>query len=383
MDFDLSQEQRLLQDSVAKVVTKQYGFEQRLKYQQQENGWSAQIWSLFAEQGFLALPFSGVVGGLEMGPVEMMLLMEEMGKGLIVEPYLSTVVAAGHLLKCLASDQQRAQILPKLIQGRHIIVPAVDEPQSRYCLNTVSTSAGSINGGYVLNGIKSAVEHGNGAQQYIVSARTAGELSDCNGISLFLVDANTPGVMTRAFKQQDGISAVDLTLRDVSVSAACMLGAPGAGYIALESARETVIAAIAAESVGAMSAVLQLTIDFLRQRQQFGKPIGAFQALQHRAAEMLIEIEQARSAAVYAALMLGEEDTDKRSRAISEVKWQIDRSARVVAQSAVQLHGGIGVSEEASVGHYFRRLTMLGLRYGDSDYHANRLCVLSRQIHTE
>jgi alkylation response protein AidB-like acyl-CoA dehydrogenase len=374
MDFNLTDEQRLLKDSAEKLLAKQYSFEQRRGYQAENKGWSDKVWSLFAEQGLLALPFSSEHGGMDMGAVEMMTLMEEMGKAIVLEPYLSCIVMAGNLLKNCANTEQAADIIPSLIDGSRLIVPALDEAQSRYCLNHVASHAHREGNSYVLNGVKTGVEHGFGAQQFIVSARSSGQSADIVGISLFLVDANAPGVTIRAYKRQDGIAAADISLNDVKLTADQLLGSEGGAYSALEAAREVAIAAIAAESVGLMSAALDLTTDYIQQREQFGQVIGSFQALQHRAAEMLVELEQARSAAIYAALMLGETDAVQRSRAISEVKWQIDKSARIVAQGAVQLHGGIGVSEEAAVGHYFRRLTMLGLQFGDSEFHCGRLC---------
>jgi pimeloyl-CoA dehydrogenase small subunit len=369
MDFDLSEEQSLFKDTIDKLVAKEYGFEQRRKYQQEKAGWSRGFWSKLADQGFLALPFDEAHGGLGFGSVEMMLVMEAMGRSLVQEPYLSTVVIAGAVLRAAASSAQLEAWVPPIVAGESVSVLASTEKQSRYQLWDVATRARRAGDDYVLDGTKIVVLHGDCADAFIVSARTSGGRGEPVGISLFWVDASSPGLRRRCYRTQDGLRACDLILDGVQVPAANRIGEDGGGLPALEHASDSAIAALAAESVGAMQAALDMTVDYLKQRNQFGGPIGRFQALQHRAAEMLIELEQSRSMAIYAALMLGESDAVERKRAMSMIKIQISRSGRIVGQLAVQLHGGIGVSEEYAVGHYFRRLTMIEALFGDAEYH--------------
>lgn len=373
MDFELNDEQRMLRDAVERLVAKEYGFEQRRRHQRQPDGWSRAFWTALAEQGVLALPFAEADGGLGAGPVESMLVMEALGRGLVLEPYLSSVVTAGSLLDLAASPAQKAAWLPPLIAGEQVTVAALCEPQSRYDLADVASVARRDGEDYLLDGDKIVVLHGAGADALLVPARTAGARRDRDGISLFRVAADAAGLQSRRYRTQDGLQACDLRLRQVRVPADARLGEEGGALAVLERAAERSIAALAAEAVGCMQAVLDMTVDYLGQRQQFGGPIGRFQALQHRAAEMLVELEQARSMAVYAALMVDDADAAARARAMSMVKVQIARSGRVVGQLGIQLHGGIGVSEEYAVGHYVRRLTMIEALFGDEDHHLARL----------
>jgi len=377
MDFDLSEEQVMFKDTIDRLVAKEYGFEQRRKYQSEATGYSRGFWEMLAEQGFLALPFDEADGGLGYGPVEMMLVCEALGRGLTLEPYLSTVVVAGAALRVAASDVLRSEWIPAIASGERVLVLASTERQSRYNFFDVATTARRDGDEYVINGTKIAIQHGADADALIVSARSSGDRDDHSGISLYIVDAKTPGVRLRRYRTQDGTIACDAILDDVRVSAAALLGAEGEGGETLARAADFAIAAIAAEAAGCMQATLDMTVDYLQQRRQFGAPIGIFQALQHQAADMLIELEQTRSMAIYAALMVGQADPQARRQAMSMVKVQVSRSARIVGQLAVQLHGGIGVSEEYAVGHYFRRLTMMEAQFGDADFHLAVLGSLS------
>lgn len=383
MDFNFSEEQGFFKDAIDKFIAKQYGFEQRRKYQAEPQGWSRTIWSQFAEQGFLAMPFEEAYGGLGYGAVEMMLVMEAMGRGLVVEPYLSTVVLSGAALKAGGSDAQREQWLPRIASGEGLLMLAHAERQARYQLSDVQLRASADGSGYRLQGQKILVMHGDSADGFLVSARTAGGRRDAQGITLFLVDADAPGLRRRVYRTQDGLQACDLILDDVSVPADSVVGVPGEALAIIERVSDHAIAAIAAEAVGIMQATLDMTVDYLKQRNQFGGPIARFQALQHRAAEMLIELEQARSMAMYAALMIDEADIAERRKALSAVKVQIGKSGRIVGQLAVQLHGGIGVTEEYAVGHYFRRLTMIEASFGDSAYHLARIAGAGGFVGTE
>jgi len=373
MDFTLSEEQALFRDSIDRFIAREYRFEQRRRHQAEPEGWSRRVWAQLAEQGFLALPFAEAHGGLGLGPVEMMLVCEALGRGLVVEPYLTTIVVSGSLLRSAASESQLRTLVPRIVAGELVVALASTEKQSRYNLADVATRAERVDGGYLLSGTKTVVTHGDSADQFIVSGRTSGARDDRDGISLFLLDASAVGLRRRCYRTQDGLRAADLVMEGVRLPADARLGPEGRGLAALERAREHAIAALAAETAGATRAVLDLTVDYLKQRCQFGGPIGRFQALQHRAAEMLIEVEQAQSAAIYAALMVDEPAVAMRSPALSGVKVQIGRSGRFVGQLAVQLHGGIGVSEEAAVGHYFRRLTMIESLFGDGDEHLDRV----------
>jgi pimeloyl-CoA dehydrogenase small subunit len=373
VDFNLSEEQSLLKDAVDKLVLKEYGFEQRRRRAGEAAGWSRAFWSQLAEQGFLALPFAAEHGGLGYGPVELMLVMEALGRGLVLEPYLSTVVTAGAVLRQAGSRELQERLTPRIASGELVLALAHSEVQSRYALDDIMTTASAEQGGYVLRGTKVVVIHGDSADLLVVSARTAGGRRDREGVSLFLVPADAAGLRRRGYRTQDGLRAADLLLDGVRVPADAMLGAVGGGLPVLECAEDAAIAALAAEAVGCMQALLDLTVDYLKQRNQFGGPIGRFQALQHRAAEMLIELEQARSMALYAALIVQEPDPVERRRALSAVKVQIGKSGRFVAQQAVQLHGGIGVTEEYAVGHYFKRLSMMETLFGDIDHHLARL----------
>jgi len=373
VDFNLSEEQVLLKDAIDKLILKEYSFEQRRRYGVTPEGWSRTFWGQLARQSFLALPFAAEHGGLDGGPQELMLVMEALGRGLVLEPYFGSVVVAGSILRHGASETQLARLVPRIAAGELLLALAQSEKQSRYELGDVLTAAGTDADGYVLNGAKIVVVHGDCADLLLVPARSSGGQRDRDGISLFLVGADAAGLRRRTYRTQDGLRAADLHLDGVRVGKEALIGPLGGGLTILESAADEAIAALAAESVGCMQALLDLTVNYLKQRNQFGGPIGRFQALQHRAAEMLMELEQARSMAMYAALMVSEPDPIERRRAMSEVKVQISKSGRFVAQQAVQLHGGIGVTEEYAVGHYFKRLSMMEALFGDSDHHMARL----------
>jgi len=373
VDFNLSEEQALLKDAIDKLILKEYSFEQRRRYGNTPEGWSRVFWEQLAGQSFLALPFATEQGGLGGGAQELMLVMEALGRGLVLEPYFVSVVVAGSILRQGASEAQLARLVPQIAAGKSVLALAQTEKQSRYELDNVLTSVTVEGDEYVISGSKIVVIHGNSADLLLVPARGSGDQRDRCGISLFLVAADAAGLHRHSYRTQDGLRAADLRLDGVRVGEEALIGPFGSGLAILESAADDAIAALAAESVGCMQALLDLTVDYLKQRKQFGGPIGRFQALQHRAAEMLIELEQARSMAIYAALMVSEPDPVERRRALSEVKVQIGKSGRFVAQQAVQLHGGIGVADEYAVGHYFKRLSMIEALFGDSDYHLARL----------
>ena len=370
MDFDLSEEQRLLRDSVDRLIDDAYGdFDKRRAYAAGPNGFSAALWTRFAELGLLGLPFAEADGGFGGGPVETMLVMEAIGRGLALEPYLSTVVLGGGFVRLGGNDAQRRQLLPRIADGSLRLAFAHAERQARYDLFDVAATARAEGGGFVLDGAKSVVLHGDSADLLVVGARLSGARRDRAGIGLFLVDAGAEGVTRRGYPTQDGQRAAEIMLEHVRVPADAMLGAPGDGLALIGRVTDTAIAALCAEAVGAMAALHALTVDYLKTRKQFGVPIGSFQALQHRAADMLVALEQARSMAMYAAMMADAPDAAERHIAMAAARVQIDDSARMVGQAAIQLHGGIGMTHEYKAGHYFKRLTMIGMMFGDTDHH--------------
>jgi pimeloyl-CoA dehydrogenase small subunit len=369
MDFELSEEQRLLKDSVERLTTQRYDFEARKKYMKEADGWSRALWQQYVDLGLTALPFSEEHGGVGGGPVETMIVMEAFGRALALEPYYASTVIGGSLLKLGAGDKTQAEVLPKVAAGETLLAFAHIERQARYDLADVATTAKKDGAGYVLNGEKSLAIHGDCADKIIVSARVSGGQRDQNGIGLFLVDAKAPGVSRRGYPTMDGLRAAEVSLASVKVDVDAAIGEPGNAFSLLEQVSQVAIAALAAEAVGAMSAMHEITVDYLKQRKQFGVPIGNFQVLQHRAGEMLIALEQARSMAMLATMMAEEPNAEERRKAISAAKVQIGRSGKFIGQQAIQLHGGIGMTMEYKVGHYFKRVTMIDTMFGDADYH--------------
>jgi pimeloyl-CoA dehydrogenase small subunit len=374
MDFDLTEEQSLLRASVDRLIDDAYGdFEKRKAYQAEPSGWSAVLWSRYAELGLLGLPFAEEDGGHGGGPVETMLVMEAIGRALALEPYLATVVLGGSFVRFGGKPAQRARFVPRIANGSLRLAFAHVERQARYDLADVAASARREGSGFLLNGAKSVVLHGDSAEMLVVSARLAGGRRERRGIGVFLVDTTAPGVSRRGYRTQDGQRAAEVTLENVFVAADAVLGDPEDGLPLIERAVDLALAAVAAEAVGAMQALQQITIEYLKTRKQFGAPIGSFQALQHRAADMLVALEQARSMAMYAAMMAEEPEAAVRRTAIAAAKVQINESARMIGQTAIQLHGGIAMTQEYKAGHYFKRLTMIESLFGDTDHHLRKV----------
>jgi pimeloyl-CoA dehydrogenase small subunit len=373
MDFALTEEQELLRHSVQRLFADHYAFDARKRYAQEPGGYSGALWARYAELGLLGLPFAEEHGGSAGGPVETMIVMEEVGRALALEPYLSTVVLAGGLLRLGGGKALCADLVPKIAGGDLMLAFAHAERQSRYDLADVAASARREGAGYVLDGAKSLVLHGDSAGKFIVSVRLSGGQRDRDGLALFVVDAAAKGVSTRGYATVDGLRAAEVTLAGVRVDAGAAIGDPGKAYPLIERVVDTAIAALAAEAVGAMTAMHEQTVDYMKTRKQFGVTIGSFQALQHRAAEMLVALEQARSMAMLATMMAAEENVRERRQAISAAKVQIGRSARIVGHGAIQIHGGIGMTMEAKVGHYFKRVTTIDTIFGDADYHLGLL----------
>jgi pimeloyl-CoA dehydrogenase small subunit len=372
MNFDLTEEQQLLKDSVTRLLADRYSFEDRKTFQKSPEGWSRDLWRQYAEIGLLGVAFSEADGGFGGGPVETMLIMEAFGGALALEPYLATVVLAGGLIRRAANDEQRAALIPAIVSGELLLAFAHTERQSGHDLFDVGASARKDGPAFVLNGEKGLVLHGDCADKLIVSARIAGERRDKTGIGLFIVDAHADGVARRGYRTQDGLRAAEVALANVRVEQKDVL-ADGDAYPLIERVVDDAIAALSAESVGAMSAALEMTVEYLKTRKQFGVAIGSFQALQHRASDMVVALEQARSMMMLATMMAGEANANERRKAISAAKVQIGRSARFVGQQSVQLHGGIGMTMEYKLGHLFKRLTMIDILFGDADYHLEQL----------
>ncbi|SFQ25217.1 pimeloyl-CoA dehydrogenase, small subunit [Bradyrhizobium sp. Ghvi] len=376
MNFDLSEEQRLLKDSVERLMLDSYSFGDRRKYQTEKRGFSEAMWARYAELGLLALPFAEEHGGFGGGAVETMIVMEAFGKALILEPYFATVVLAGGLLRLGASEAQKAELIPLIAEGRTKLAFAYAEPQSRYDLVDVETRAKRDGDGWILNGSKDLVLHGDAADKIIVSARTAGDTRENDGVGLFLVDADAPGLTRRGYPTQDGLRAADITLERVRVETANVIGDPAGAFPVISRVADEAVAALCAEAVGSFTQMQAITLDYLKTREQFGKKIGSFQVLQHRAVDMFVDLEQSRSMAIYAAIMAVESDASERERAVSAAKVQIGRSAKAIGQQSIQLHGGIGMTMEHSVGHYFKHVTMLDTLFGDAEHHLRRLAAL-------
>ncbi|PPE74115.1 pimeloyl-CoA dehydrogenase small subunit [Solimonas fluminis] len=360
MNFNFSEEQQQLRDTLDRYVRKDYGFEKRRGIIHGDSGWSAEVWAQLADLGVLAVGLPEEHGGLGGGPFDTLLVMEALGRGMVVEPYLATVVLGAGLVARAGSEEQKAEILPAVASGDRRLALAHHERGGRYDLSRIETSARRDGDGWVLDGHKSVVLHGAAADTLLVSARTP------SGLSLFLVDAGASGVTRRDTPAQDGHRVAEVMLRSARGD---LVGDEGAALPQIELALDHAIAALCAEAVGGMAALIEATVGYLKTRKQFGVPIGSFQALQHRAVEMYLHAEQARSMSYLAADKLGASDAAERRRAISGAKVLVGNAARYVGQQAVQLHGGIGVTDELAVGHYFKRLTMITLLFGDVDHH--------------
>ena len=373
MDFDLTEEQRLLRESVERLLADHYDFVKRRSYLAEPDGWSRALWAQYAELGLLGLPFAEDHGGFGGGPIEVMLVMEAFGRVLALEPYLATVVLAGTALRLAGNEAHKSALLPQIAEGGMILAFAHGERQARYDLTDVMTIAKPRGGGWVLDGAKSVVLHGDSAQWLVVSARNAGARDDTDGITLFLVDAAANGVARRSYPMRDGTRAAEISLSGVEIGENDVLGEVGAALPIIQRVVEAGIAATAAEVVGAMETMQAMTLEYLKTRQQFGRPIGQNQVLQHRATEMLMELERGRSMAMLAAMMVEEPDAAERAHNIGMAKIGVGQASKFVSQNTIQLHGGIGMTEEYAVGHYFRRCMVIEHLFGDAAHHLSRL----------
>lgn len=368
MDFNYTQEQLQFKDALRRFIDKDYTFEDRKKIVHSETGVSDEAWATLTELGMTALPIPEEQGGFNGSAVDMLVVMQELGRGLLVEPYFATVLGAQFLK--LAGGQEA--LLEQVASGSLKLAAALGERQGRHELFNIATAAKPQGDGYILNGSKTIVIHGAQADKIIVSARTSGDTRDTDGISLFVIDANAGGVTRRDYRTIDCQRAADITFANVQVPASALLGKAGAGWEILEAASDYGATLLCAEAVGAMDALNAATLEYLKTRQQFGVPIGKFQALQHRMAEMFMQAEQARSMATLAAVKVSAEDANERRRVVSAAKARVGQALKYVGQQAVQLHGGMGVTDELPAAHHFKRLTMIELTLGDTDHHLAR-----------
>ena len=372
MDFRYSEEQLALQDTLRRFISRDYDFERRRALTRSALGFSAEAWGRYAELGLLALPFPEEFGGLGGNGVDTMAVMEQVGQGLLLEPYLSTVVLCGGLIRDSAPQALKQSILPQIAAGKLQIALAAYEAAGRYDLAHVETTAARTGSGWKLSGRKSVVLDAPSADYFLVSARNAGRADDAEGISLFVVGRDAPGVTMFAYPTQSGGRAADLELTDVAVHADAVIGTPGRALGILQRGVDSAAAALCAEALGIVGALNQATLNYLKTRKQFGVAIGVFQSLQHRMAEMIIAEEQIRSMAIIAAVHVNSKDSEASCRAISGAKAYIGRASRFVGQQAVQLHGAMGVIDDIIVSHYFKRLTIIDMTLGDTDFQLAR-----------
>ena len=372
MNFELSDEQQLLADSLRKYLANDYSFDARTKIVASPTGWSEKTWAAFAEMGLLGIPFAEEHGGFGGNAVDLMSVMEVLGESLVVEPYWTNVGVAGRLIATGGSEAQRKRILPALIQGKQRLAFAHTEAASRYDLRSVGARAKRSGGGFILEAEKRAVLHAAAADTLIVSARTSGGDGDPSGISLFLIDRGARGVTLKEYRTIDELRAADLWLNDVSVPADALLGGEGQALGLIEDVADYATALLCAEAVGGIRYANDTTLEYLKTRRQFGVPIGTFQALQHRMVEMVISYEQARSMACLACVKVEAAGGVERRRVISAAKIKVADACRHVSQESVQMHGGMGMTEELKVSHTFRRLTMIAQTFGDAEHHLER-----------
>lgn len=378
MDFNFTEEQQLLADTVQRLVREQYSFEARREILQSPAGWSRKVWGELASLGLTALNVPAAYGGLNASPVDTLLVMNQLGAGLLLEPFLGAAVLTPALLTRLHDEQAAADLLPAIASGERIVIVAHQEPQTRGELDHVATRAEKSGDGYVLDGHKSVIAHGNTADELLVTARVSGKTGDIDGISVFRVDPKAAGVTVKGYATLDGQQAADIELKKVQVAASDCIGPTGKAFPAIEAAHAIALSAICAEAVGIMKALNAATLEYTRSRKQFGQPIAKFQVLQHRMADMFLHSEQATSMSYLAAIKCLDPDAGERRRALSAAKVVIGQAGKFIGQQAVQLHGGMGITDELIVSHYFKRLTSIDLIFGDTDFHTQQFIAASK-----
>ena len=376
MNLSISEEQSAIRDVISRFIENEYDFEKRMSIAEGDSAFDSDVYNFFVEQGFTAIPFSEEDGGLNGGPVETMLIMKEIGRGLVLEPYLENVILAGGVLKRLATDDQKSKWLSNIINGELQSTLAFTEPQSRFNLNDVATVAKENGDKVIINGKKSFVLNGKEADIIIVPARTSGSQTETEGISLFVVESDLPGISKNNYKSVDGHSASEITFKNVEVNKDNLLGEIGKGYQTLESTIDDATLAVCAEATGIMKSLHDKTVEYSKNRVQFGVPIGGFQALQHRMVDTLMACEETESILLW-ALTTNQDDSSSLKKAISGLKYQIGTAGKHVGQEAVQLHGGMGISWELDIAHFFKRLSSIEILFGNADFHMKRFLTLS------
>lgn len=376
MDFNFTEEQEMVRDGLSRLVREQYDWETRRKAVASNDGWRPEIWAQLAELGILGMPFSEADGGFGGGAGDSMIIMQEFGKGLVVEPFLPTVVCAGGFLKHAGTPAQKEEHIGGIVAGSRVFAFAYAEPRGRYDYADLETTAKKDGSGYVLNGHKAVVIGAPWASHLIVTARTSGERRDRAGVSVFVVDKSTPGIVTRDYETFDGRRASEVYFENVAIPADALIGEEGAGLPLIELVTDEAIAALCAEACGAMNVAHAMTVEYSRQRKQFGVAIGSFQVLQHRMVDMYTAYEQSVSLTYLATLRLDAPDAE-RKRAVSAAKAGVGQAARLIGQDAVQIHGGNGVTDEYAIGHYFKRLTIFDSEFGNVDHHMKRHIALA------
>jgi len=377
MRFTPTPEQQQLGDMVQRFLGEQYGFEARRKILDSREGWSREVWSKLAELGLLSLQLPEEQGGMAPAVVETLLTASATGKAMLLEPWVSSAIIGTVLIRELGSARQREEMLPAMAAGERIAVPAHFEPRARYDLRFVASSARRSGGSWTVKGVKSVVLHAPAADVLLVSARTSGAPEEPAGVSLLAVAREGPGVSLSPYRTLDGMCAADVELADAPGT---LIGAEGAAFAGLATAFDQGLAVRCAEAVGALQAILDATVEYTKTRQQFGLPIARFQALQHRMADMLIHVEQARSMSYLAAMRAAEPPGRERRRALAAAKVVVGEACRFVGQQAVQLHGGMGVTDEIAVSHLFRRLTALEMALGDTAHHLEQFVAASAEV---
>ena len=375
MNFELSEEQKMIQQSVERFVQENYDLSNRIKISSEDPGYSKEYWSSMAELGWLGLAFDEEDGGFGGNQIDTLVLMEQFGKGLVLEPFLANIVLAGGAIKRGGSAALKESIIPSLIDGSLQLTLAYAEEQSRFDLEDIATAAREDDGNFVLNGKKSMVLNAESADKIIVAARTNGSQVDKEGISLFLVNADSDGLERENFPTVDGLRASEISLNDVKVSPENLIGEKDKGFEILQAVANDAILALAAEAVGAMEVLYKDTVEYTQQREQFDHPLSDFQVLQHRMVDMFMEYEQCKSL-LFRATMETVQDPQLSQRTVHALKHLIGKSGIFVGENAVQLHGGMGVTEELRVGHFFKRLLVIDSQFGNADFHLDKFTSL-------
>ena len=372
MNFDFSEEQTMIKDSVSRFVREEYDFDTRRKIINSDEGMSREFWSMFAELGWLSVPFAEEYGGFGGAVEDIAAVMEEMGKGIVVEPYASTVVVFGGLLSASTNEALKSEVIPTIIDGSCLGSLASVEAQSRYEMCDVATTATPCDGGYSISGEKTVVANGGTANRFVVTARTSGGQFERNGISLFLVDASTPGIEVKSYKMMDGQSAATVTFKAVVVAESQLLNTAGEGMDLIDQVMPEILMGLSAEALGIMATLNTLTVEYTKVRQQFDTPISSFQALQHRMVDTFMACEQTKSMLYRGLCQAGEDDRDALLKTVHALKATVARNGRLVGEEAIQIHGGIGMTDELNIGHLVKRLMMINVTFGDGDYHQKK-----------